>query len=165
MWLYSSRPRLSRITIVDLPPEEDSELCIPALEAGVNFIRLAAPTTDDRRLPAVLANSSGFLYYVSITGITGTRSAASQEVARAVARLRGHTELPIAVGFGIKTPEQAADVAAHADAAVVGSALVSTIAEHLDADGRARPDCAEAVLGLVRELAAGVRAARREVRP
>jgi tryptophan synthase alpha chain len=150
------------LIVVDLPPEEDAELCIPALRAGVNFIRLATPTTDDRRLPAVLANTSGFLYYVSITGITGTRSAAEADLRAALARLRRHTDLPISVGFGIKTREQAAAVAALADAAVVGSALVGRIADNLDAEGRARPGLVRAVLELVSELADGVRAARRE---
>ena len=103
------------LIVVDLPPEEDEELCLPALAAGLNFIRLSTPTTDDKRLPAVLANTSGFVYYVSITGITGTRSAAETEVTAAVNRLRRHTDLPIAVGFGIKTPEQAAAIARVAD--------------------------------------------------
>ena len=145
------------LIVVDLPPEEDSELCVPALKAGVNFIRLATPTTDDKRLPAVLANTSGFVYYVSIAGITGTRSASDQDIATAVARLQRHTALPIAVGFGIKTPEQAAAVAAKADAAVVGSALIATIADHLDADGKASAGCADAVLKQVSGLAAGLR--------
>ena len=149
------------LIIVDLPPEEDAELCLPAIAAGINFIRLATPTTDDRRLPTVLSNTSGFLYYVSIAGITGTRSAAQADVAAAVRRLKAHTGLPVAVGFGIRTPEQAAAVARVADATVVGSALVGCIADHLDAAGRARPDLVAAVLGLVRELADGVRGARR----
>jgi tryptophan synthase alpha chain len=149
------------LIVVDLPPEEDEELCVPALEAGVNFIRLATPTTDDRRLPAVLRNTSGFVYYVSIAGITGTRSAADAEVAAAVRRLKRHTDLPVAVGFGIKTPQQAAAVAAVADAAVVGSALVTRIADRLDRDGRAGPGLVEDVLSLVRQLAEGVRGARR----
>jgi tryptophan synthase alpha chain len=148
------------LIIVDLPPEEDDELCLPALKAGVNFIRLATPTTDEKRLPHVLSNTNGFIYYVSITGITGTRSAAIAGVEQAVERLKRHTELPVAVGFGIRTPEQAAEVARVADAAVVGSALVSTIAERLDAEGRAKPDAVPAVLDLVRRLAAGVRGAR-----
>jgi tryptophan synthase alpha chain len=143
------------LIVVDLPPEEDEELCVPALEAGVNFIRLATPTTDDKRLPAVLRNTSGFVYYVSITGITGTRSAAEAEVTKAVQRLKRHTDLPVAVGFGIKTPEQAAAVAAVADAAVVGSALVSRVANG------ARNGVVQDVLGLVRQLAAGVRGAQR----
>jgi tryptophan synthase alpha chain len=143
------------LIVVDLPPEEDEELCLPALRAGVNFIRLATPTTDDKRLPAVLRNTSGFVYYVSITGITGTRSAADADVRAAVERLKRHTDLPVAVGFGIKTPEQAAAVAAVADAAVVGSALVSRVAES------AKNGVVEDVLGLVRQLAAGVRGAQR----
>jgi tryptophan synthase alpha chain len=143
------------LIVVDLPPEEDEELCLPALKAGINFIRLATPTTDDRRLPAVLRNTSGFVYYVSITGITGTRSAAEADVRAAVQRLKRHTDLPVAVGFGIKTPEQAAAVAAVADAAVVGSALVSRVAES------AKNGVVVDVLGLVRQLAAGVRGAQR----
>lgn len=148
------------LIIVDLPPEEDEELCIPALKAGVNFIRLATPTTDDNRLPAVLQNTSGFVYYVSIAGITGTASADNTAVGAAVERLKRHTNLPVAVGFGIKTPEQAANVARIADAAVVGSAIVTRIADGLDAEGQARSGLAEDVLGFVRELAAGVRQAR-----
>lgn len=147
------------LIIVDLPPEEDEELCVPALKTGVNFIRLATPTTDDKRLPAVLRNTSGFVYYVSILGITGTRSAADAEVKKAVERLKRHTELPVAVGFGIKTPEQAAAVARVADAAVVGSALVSRVADRVAAGG-AGNGTADEVLGLVRQLAAGVRGAR-----
>lgn len=145
------------LIVVDLPPEEDSELCLPALEAGLNFIRLATPTTDDKRLPAVLKNTSGFVYYVSIAGITGTRSAATTDIASAVARLKRHTALPIAVGFGIKTADQAAAVGREADAAVVGSALVQRIADNLKDPAAAK----EAVLSLVRELAAGLRRARR----
>ena len=148
------------LIVVDLPPEEDEELCIPALKAGVNFIRLATPTTDDKRLPAVLQNTSGFVYYVSIAGITGAASADNAAVGAAVARLKRHTDLPVAVGFGIKTLEQAAAVARVADAAVVGSAIVTRLAGGLDADGKARPGLAEDVLGFVRELAGGVRGAR-----
>jgi tryptophan synthase alpha chain len=148
------------LIVVDLPPEEDSELCLPALKAGLNFIRLATPTTDDKRLPAVLRNTSGFVYYVSIAGITGTRSAATTDIASAVARLKRHTNLPVAVGFGIKTAEQAAAVAREADAAVVGSALVQRIADNLDSTGKAKPAAKDAVLSLVRDLAAGVRRAR-----
>lgn len=147
------------LIVVDLPPEEDEELCLPALAAGISFVRLATPTTDDARLPAVLANTSGFVYYVSILGITGTRSAAAADVSSAVARLKRHTDLPVAVGFGIKTPAQAAEVARAADAAVVGSAIVQRIADRLDAGGRPKPGLVEDVLGLVRELAAGVRGA------
>ena len=153
----AKRAGVDGLIVVDLPPEEDAELCIPALKAGVNFIRLATPTTDDQRLPAVLANTSGFVYYVSIAGITGTRAAPQADIAQAVERLRRHTGLPIAVGFGIKTGEQASQVAACADAAVVGSALVDTIRRNVDADGRAESGCVEAVHALVRELAAGVR--------
>ena len=149
------------LIIVDLPPEEEAELCLPARDAGINFIFLTAPTTDQRRLPRVLAQASGFVYYVSITGVTGTASAAAADVDVAVARLRGHTDLPIAVGFGIKTPEQAADVARIADAAVVGSALVDLVAGNLDENGAARPGLVDAVLGLVADLAKGVRGARK----
>lgn len=149
------------LIVVDLPPEEDEELCLPALAAGVNFIRLATPTTDDRRLPMVLTNTSGFVYYVSIMGITGTRSAAAADISGAVARLKRHTDLPVAVGFGIKTPAQAAEVARAADAAVVGSALVSRIADNLGPAGRPKPGLVEDVLALVRGLAEGVRGARK----
>jgi len=152
------------LIVVDLPPEEDSELCQPAIAAGLHWIRLATPTTDDARLPAVLANTGGFLYYVSILGITGTRSATADVVGAAVARLKRQTDLPIAVGFGIKTPAQAAAVAAVADAAVVGSALVERIRANLDERGRAKPGLVDDVLGAVRELAQAVRAARRTPR-
>ena len=148
------------LIVVDLPPEEDEELCLPALEAGLHFIRLATPTTDEKRLPKVLTNTSGFIYFVSITGITGTKSAVIGDVRAAVERLRRHTALPVAVGFGIKTPEQAAAVAAVADAAVVGSALVDTVADNLDEAGKPRPGLAAAVLALVGDLARGVRGAR-----
>lgn len=148
------------LIIVDLPPEEDDELCIPALKAGVSFIRLATPTTDDKRLPAVLANTSGFVYYVSIAGITGTASADPSRVGAAVARIKRHTDLPVMVGFGVKTGEQARDIAAVADGAVVGSALVNVIRDTL-VDGRAGERTVTAVTDLVRELAEGVRAARR----
>jgi len=154
------------LIVVDLPPEEDEELCLPALEAGVNFIRLATPTTDDARLPKVARNASGFIYYVSITGITGAEGAAAEAIAAAVARLRRHSALPIAVGFGIKTPDQAAAVARVADAAVVGSAIVDRVAANLDDAGRPRAGLVDDVLGLVADLARGVRAARgpRDVR-
>ncbi len=148
------------LIVVDLPPEEDEELCLPARKAAIHFIRLATPTTDDKRLPAVLRNTAGFVYYVSIAGITGTRSAAEADVAKAVKRLKSHTALPVAVGFGIRTAQQAAAVARDADGAVVGSALVDRIAGNLDAAGKAKPGTAEAVLSLVRELANGVRGAR-----
>jgi tryptophan synthase alpha chain len=150
------------LIVVDLPPEEDGELCLPALAAGVNFIRLATPTTDEGRAPKVLANTSGFLYYVSITGITGTRAAAAEAVHERVDFLRGYTDLPIAVGFGIRTPEQAAEIARVADAAVVGSALVELVKAHLDENGRAREGLVEALHGLVQSLAEGVRGARKQ---
>ncbi len=145
------------LIVVDLPPEEDEELCLPSLKAGINFIRLTTPTTDDERLPTVLENTSGFVYYVSITGITGTRSAEGADVQKAVARLKRHTDLPVAVGFGIKTPEHAAAVTKDADAAVVGSALVEQVRVNLDDAGRAKPGLAEQVLGSVRALAQGIR--------
>ena len=148
------------LIVVDLPPEEDEELCLPALKAGLNFIRLATPTTDDHRLPTVLRNTSGFVYYVSIAGITGTRSAKSGDVSSAVARLKRHTKLPVCVGFGIRTAEQAEAIAKAADGAVVGSALVSLIAHHVKPDGSATPEAVEDTLALVRELAGGVRRAR-----
>ena len=150
------------LIVVDLPPEEDEELCLPAIAAGMKFVRLTAPTTDDKRLPAVLKNTTGFVYYVSITGITGTASAATTDIHAAVARLKRHTGLPVAVGFGIKTPQQAADVAEVADAAVVGSAIVQTIADNLDADGNASPGLVETVLAFTRTLADGVRGAQRK---
>jgi tryptophan synthase alpha chain len=148
------------LIVVDLPPEEDDELCVPALGRGLNFIRLVTPTTDEDRLPIVLGNASGFLYYVSITGITGTRAPIADQVGAAVARLRRHSALPVAVGFGIRTPAQAAAIARVADAAVIGSALVSHIAESLDARGRAPAGLAASLLARVRELAAAVRSAR-----
>jgi tryptophan synthase alpha chain len=148
------------LIIVDLPPEEDEELCLPALERGVNFIRLATPTTDDARLPKVLSNTSGFVYYVSITGITGAGSASAEVIGEAVARLKRHTDLPVGVGFGIRTPEQAAAVARVADAAVVGTALVDRLKANLDDSGAAKPGLIDDVLGLVRDLADGVRGAR-----
>jgi tryptophan synthase alpha chain len=150
------------LIIVDLPPEHDDELCLPAQKAGIDFIRLATPTTDDKRLPKVLANTAGFIYYVSIAGITGTKSAATEAVTAAVARLKRHTSLPVAVGFGIRTPAQAQEIARVADAAVVGSALVERIAASLGADGTAQPDLISAVLGDVRALAQGVRSARQK---
>jgi tryptophan synthase alpha chain len=148
------------LIVVDLPPEEDDELCVPALGRGLNFIRLVTPTTDDRRLPRVLGNTSGFLYYVSVAGITGTKAPVADQVGGAVARLRRHTALPVAVGFGIRAPAQAATIARVADAVVVGSALVAHIADSLDSDGRAIAGLEETLLGRVRELAAAVRSAR-----
>ena len=147
------------LIIVDLPPEEDTELCLPAMRAGLNFIRLATPTTDDRRLPAVLANTSGFVYYVSITGITGSASADSGVVAEAVARIKRHTDLPVCVGFGIRTLQAARAIAEHADGAVVGSALVDALRGSLDADGRATASTVGAVADLAAALAQGVRGA------
>ncbi|MCF3935993.1 tryptophan synthase subunit alpha [Acuticoccus sp. M5D2P5] len=145
------------LIVVDLPPEEDDELCLPAREAGLDFIRLATPTTDDARLPAVLANTSGFLYYVAIAGITGTASAAAADIGRAVARLKAATTLPVGVGFGVKTPDQAAEIARVADAVVVGSAIVDVIA-------KAEPGTAPAAThAFVKSLASGVRQARAEV--
>ena len=148
------------LIIVDLPPEEDVELCLPAMKAGLNFIRLATPTTDDKRLPAVLANTSGFVYYVSITGITGSASADSSAVGAAVARIKRHTHLPVCVGFGIRTPEAARRIAANADGAVVGTALVDALRASLDAEGRASASTVTAVADLASQLAQGVREAR-----
>ncbi len=148
------------LIVVDLPPEEDAELCLPTLEAGLSFIRLATPTTDESRLPRVLGNTSGFVYYVSITGITGAAIPDLSLVTSAVERLKRHTSLPVAVGFGIKTPEQAAAIARAADGAVVGSALVTAISENIDADGKARPGLVDALLTRVQGLADGVRRAR-----
>jgi len=145
------------LIIVDLPPEEENELCVPALAAGINFIFLTAPTTDDKRLPRVMEKASGFVYYVSITGITGTASASQNDIAAAYKRLKLHTDLPIAVGFGINTPEQAGAVAGIADAAVVGSALVNVIAANLDVEGKANAGLVDAALGFVGDLAQGVR--------
>jgi tryptophan synthase alpha chain len=145
------------LIIVDLPPEEDSVLCLPAMKAGLNFIRLATPTTDDKRLPAVLANTSGFVYYVSITGITGSASADAKVVGAAVSRIKRHTKLPVCVGFGIRTPEAARGIAEHADGAVVGTALVDALRDSLDTDGRATAKTVGAVADLVASLAQGVR--------
>jgi tryptophan synthase alpha chain len=148
------------LIIVDLPPEEDAELCLPAMQAGLNFIRLATPTTDDKRLPAVLANTSGFVYYVSITGITGAASADAKIVGEAVSRIKRHTKLPVCVGFGIRTPESARGIAEKADGAVVGTALVDALRGSLDAEGRATGKTVGAVADLVAALAQGVRGAR-----
>ncbi|MFG1464459.1 tryptophan synthase subunit alpha [Xanthobacter sp. DSM 24535] len=149
------------LIVVDLPPEEDDELCLPALAAGLDFIRLATPTTDDKRLPAVLAHTAGFVYYVSITGITGSATPDADLVSAAVARIKGHTDLPVAVGFGVKTPAQAAAIAAGADAVVVGSALVDVVRASLDENGAATPGTVADVEALVRELAGAVRGVRR----
>lgn len=149
------------LIVVDLPPEMDDELCLPALKAGVAFIRLATPTTDDKRLPAVLANTSGFVYYVSINGITGAATPDFNQVGRAVARIKRHTSLPVAVGFGVKTPEHAAAIARHADGVVVGSALIDAVRATLTPDGKASAGSVNAVTDLVGKLAAAVRATRR----
>ncbi|NMG37931.1 tryptophan synthase subunit alpha [Chelativorans sp. ZYF759] len=148
------------LIVVDLPPETDSELCVPALNAGLNFIRLATPTTDDRRLPRVLENTSGFVYYVSMTGITGSALTDTTRVGEAVRRIKGHTDLPVCVGFGVKTAQQAAAIAEAADGVVVGTAIVTAIADCLDAEGRPTSDPAAAVARLVGDLAAGTRSAR-----
>jgi tryptophan synthase alpha chain len=149
------------LIIVDLPPEEDEELCLPALKAGLNFIRLSTPTTDDKRLPAVLANTSGFVYYVSITGITGAAAPDVSKVTEAVARIKRHTKLPVAVGFGVRTAKQARAIAAGAEGVVVGSALVNAIRDSLDKKGKATARTVKAVTGLVAELAEGVRGAKK----
>jgi tryptophan synthase alpha chain len=145
------------LIVVDLPPEEAEELAGPARAEGIDFIFLTAPTTDDARLPVVLAGASGFVYYVSIAGITGTVSATDAAIAAAVARLRRHTALPVAVGFGLKTADQVASVGAIADAAVVGSAIVQRMADGLTASGQAKPGLGEDILAFVGELAAGLR--------
>jgi tryptophan synthase alpha chain len=145
------------LIVVDMPPEEDAELRPQAGQAGLNFIRLATPTTDAKRLPAVLANTSGFLYYVSIAGITGTAAPDLAEVAAHVGRIKAKTDLPIAVGFGVKTKEQVSAIAKLAEGVVVGSALVSAIAQSLDADGKATAETGPRVLGLVEHLASGLR--------
>jgi tryptophan synthase alpha chain len=148
------------LIIVDLPAEEDDELCVPALKAGFNFIRLATPTTDDKRLPTVLTNTSGFVYYVSITGITGAATPDPSLVKAAVARIKRHTALPVAVGFGVKNAAHARAIAEGADGVVVGSVLVDAVKDSL-ADGKATPRTVTAVAGLVAQLAEGVRAAKR----
>jgi tryptophan synthase alpha chain len=149
------------LIVVDLPPEEDEELCLPALRAGLNFIRLATPTTDDRRLPAVLTNTSGFVYYVSVAGITGSAAPDPKRVTDAVARIKRHTALPVAVGFGVRTAQAAAALARGADAVVVGSALVDALKKTLDPGGKATGRSVAAVTDLVAELAAGIRSAGR----
>lgn len=148
------------LIIVDLPPEEDDELCLPAWDAGINFIRLATPTTDEKRLPTVIQNTSGFLYYVSVAGVTGAAAANIDVVAGRVQDLRKGTDLPICVGFGLKTPEDAANIARIADGAVVGSALVTAVRDSLGADGKATAKTVPAVLDLVRALKDGVLNAR-----
>jgi tryptophan synthase alpha chain len=151
------------LIVVDLPPEEDDELCLPALNAGLNFIRLATPTTDDARLPAVLANTSGFVYYVSITGITGSAAPDAGKVHNAVTRIKRHTQLPVAVGFGVRTAKQARAIAQSAEGVVVGSALVDAIKNSLDKSGKATGRTVKAVTALVAELAGGVRGAKKKI--
>ena len=148
------------LIVVDLPPEMDEELCIPALKAGINFIRLSTPTTDEKRLPKVLQNTSGFVYYVSMTGITGSALPDTSRVATAVARIKAHTDLPVCVGFGVKTAEQARVIGASADGVVVGTAIVNAVANVIGKDGKVTADPAEAVATLVGGLAQGARAAR-----
>ncbi len=149
------------LIVVDLPPEEDEELCLPTLKSGLNFIRLATPTTDDKRLPAVLNNTSGFVYYVSITGITGAAAPDTSKVTAAVARIKRHTKLPVAVGFGVRTAEHARAIASGADAVVVGSTLVDALRASLDKNGKAGPGTVKTVTSLVSALSDGVRSARR----
>jgi tryptophan synthase alpha chain len=149
------------LIVVDLPPEEDEELCLPALKAGLNFIRLATPTTDDKRLPTVLTNTSGFVYYVAVTGITGMAAPDTTKATAAVARIKRHTRLPVAVGFGVRTAEQARAIAEGADGVVVGSALVDALRQSLDENGKAGPGSVKAVTNLVSVLAQGVRSAHR----
>jgi tryptophan synthase alpha chain len=144
------------LIIVDLPPEEDDEFCLPAMKAGLNFIRLATPTTDDKRAPAVLKNTSGFVYYVSVLGITGTKAPDLASVRRNVIRLKGHTELPVCVGFGVRNADQARDIAKSADGVVVGSALVNAVRDSLDGGGKATAATPGAVHKLVAEIARGV---------
>jgi len=148
------------LIIVDLPPEEDAELAEPARRAGLDLVRLATPTSDEHRLPTIVDRATGFLYYVAVAGITGTRSADAGAVRDAVTRLRKFTTLPVAVGFGIKNPAQAAEVGRAADAAVVGSALVDRLAQNLDPEGKAKPGLVDAVLGDIAALAKGIRGAR-----
>ena len=145
------------LIVVDVPPEADDELCLPAMKHGLNFIRLATPTTDAKRLPAVLQNTSGFLYYVSIAGITGTATPDPSAVHQQVKRIKQSTALPVAVGFGVKTPQQAKAIAAGADGVVVGSALVGEIEKSLTSEGRATARTAPAVLDLVKSLASALR--------
>ncbi len=149
------------LIIVDLPPEEDDELCLPAREAGLDFIRLVTPTSDAARLPVVLATASGFVYYVAITGITGTQSAAGASISAAYGRISAATDLPIVTGFGIRTPEQAGEAASLSDGAIVGSAVVDIIADNLDKDGRGTPEIVSKIAAFVGDLASGVAASGR----
>lgn len=144
------------LIVVDVPPEEADEIEPAARANGLDLIRLVAPTTDDARLPRVLAATTGFVYYVAITGITGTRSATTEALAAAIPRIRAHTALPVAIGFGVRTPQQAAEAAQIADGAVVASALIDTLAASLDEQGRAGPDTVRRVLDQVRALADAV---------
>ncbi|ASW04959.1 tryptophan synthase subunit alpha [Rhizobium sp. 11515TR] len=148
------------LIVVDLPPEMDDELCIPAIRKGINFIRLATPTTDDKRLPTVLKNTTGFVYYVSMNGITGSALPDPSLVSGAVKRIKQHTELPVCVGFGVKTAEHAKLIGAAADGVVVGTAIVNQIATSLSKDGKATADTIQAVATLVRGLSTGTRSAR-----
>jgi tryptophan synthase alpha chain len=148
------------LIVVDLPPEEDSELCLPAMKAGLNFIRLATPTTDEKRLPTVLTNTSGFVYYVSITGITGAAAPDTGKVAAAVARIKRHTKLPVCVGFGVRTAAHARAIAEGADGVVVGSALVEAVRQSLGLDSKPTAKTVTAVTDLTRALAEGVHSAR-----
>ncbi len=152
------------LIVVDLPPEEDEELCLPALKAGLNFIRLATPTTDEKRLPTVLTNTSGFVYYVSITGITGAATPDAGKVSAAVERIKRHTKLPVAVGFGVRTAEQTRAIADGADGVVVGSALVEALRVSLDKNGKASGETVAAVTDLVSQLSQGVRSVQRAAR-
>ena len=149
------------LIVVDLPPEEDAELCLPARAAGLNFIRLATPTTDDKRLPVVLTNTSGFVYYVSITGITGMAIPDYSHVGAAVRRIKSHTDLPVAVGFGVRSAANASAIAQYADAVVVGTALIDAVKGSLDMDNKATQTTVQLVTSLVAELASGVRSAKR----
>ena len=156
----AARVGVDGVIVVDMPPEEADEL-VPYLQAtGLDLVRLVSPTTDDARLPRVLGEAGGFVYYVAIAGITGTRSATAEDLARAIPRVRAHTDLPIAIGFGVRTPEQAAQAVQVADGAVVASALIDTLASTLDGEGRAGPDTVRRVLDQVRGLAEATRGAR-----
>ncbi|GGD16816.1 tryptophan synthase subunit alpha [Aquisalinus flavus] len=148
------------LIVVDLPPEEDEELCLPAGKTGLDFIRLATPTTDDKRLPSVVKNTSGFVYYVSVAGITGGATGANDTVSSAVGRLKAASGLPVAVGFGVKTPERAAEIARTADAVVVGSALIEALAGALEKDQNSRDKITSAVTSLAKSLADAAHSAR-----
>ncbi|MEL0131962.1 MAG: tryptophan synthase subunit alpha [Rhodobiaceae bacterium] len=149
------------LIVVDLPPEEDDELYLPAREAGLDFIRLVTPTSDAARLPVVLGTASGFVYYVAITGITGTRSAAADSISAAYSRISAATDLPVVTGFGIRTPEQAGEAASLSDGAIIGSAVVDIIADNIGEDGRGTPETVSKIAAFVGDLAKGVAAAGR----